>query len=1423
LPINNCDEDCVAGRFCDDNDPCTKNDKFDINCNCIGEIIINCNECEEGTLCDDNNPCTKDDVFNDLCGCEGTPILNCQECEAGYPCDDNNDCTLNDVFDNRCNCKGTPIVNVSITREFVAECFGEIRLIAEGGNESYKWYKDGDYLNIIESSIIIFDPGEYKVVTYSSEQCEFSEVITISEEAFSQFIEIVSSSTSICNNIDPNISDPITLSVSDSYESYRWFYEGELMPDNSGKNEMIVSREGKYKVETIDELQCPKTGEFFLKSKAKPVIIEPQNPVFCPGVPVNLSITSTNSFASIIWTKPDGSQQSGASISANMVGDYTVSVISTQGCTATDVVTFDSEEKLDIDAILTENGFAKERVLIVDITPALKDEKDNDNRSSQSGGLNVDNVDGYQIKRVEADPESEAVDLEKFAQARIDKHYCYDQNVQGLLVDNFCPENNNGYSLSDFIEFSNQDAAFTFYIRKEAAGEVTTLYFKNLSTTNHVLPIGHKKLFKEVLYSILCNKQNGLNTVLDKPAISRFTEITPENNPGSISNYIERNVNYIESGRINLPNVRGVDYPHPHSFWADENLGIDPIHKLTFHYGVLISNYRQGGELETGDLNSISYVPTKSAIITRDREKDYVELKGNYYKVNIKYKPNSLELLYGQLEDGENCYENEYLSIYIPYSTFDSHGNLENHDRMNGLLFYLDDVIDYADNNYGTLTNYYLKQLPLCLYSEDQICTFFGNKFKKFSTLFNGPLSTVNEIISNPLNNLKPNFSENLIKCIDENNYVDDYYNLGSEWYEGDRVNFLESLTKHFFKVNPSYSSEIDDTNEDYIHLIDLVKINDDELEDKLLYKTILNDDELIYSNFWKSNYKLYYDGPGGQGTYSLSSITLNQSNSLRYFDKNKSTVEKEPYYALVGKEYNYLKVVEANVQDPIYIDDQYQLVKVPGIYIAYALNKKKYDQAVEATENLVDLAAIALSFGELAPLVYASRIARVRAGLALGEITTSGANLFLRNSEWCEGINKEFCDEWRIYTQRAQMALLAGQGSAFFYSKYLNTRKVYDGLDDTQKKALEDALPSNGSNGGQKAAFIKQMSSELDLLKKLKEALMVGDDFNYSILVDEVFVAVTPNEMKLFEFVEEINKLDLDQRKAFLNDLYKTATKPGKIGKELGSLSDEVVKAWKNVLDAPFAVRTNKAFLSKIDELSTLGFTISELKKIGDIAKRLGTKYGDDVFTLKVCDDIASTMKNAKIKKFDDFGININMGSSFEDLLSSSHFKNSKADIGNLSGQLRVTSKDNPGFIEQINEGLARMNSTPPRDVYIESVIKKGDIVDDYLSEAIQLKALTSINSGKISQRLTSSVNQFISEIPPIGYKKIAEVRVLSSGNPVYNFSSVDLKNWLQTGVDNLNANNLLNYQSIDKLRIKTGLGVKDFKVNATGTVIEL
>ncbi len=145
---NPCVPQSVIGQSCDDGSPCTENDIYDANCNCVGTFVDSDNdtvcdaydrcpgfddfldtnfneipddcECAIGDPCDDGDICTDGDVYDNFCNCIGTLTADTDgdgicdtldQCngspDPGNPCDDGDACTTNDSIDDFCNCVGT--------------------------------------------------------------------------------------------------------------------------------------------------------------------------------------------------------------------------------------------------------------------------------------------------------------------------------------------------------------------------------------------------------------------------------------------------------------------------------------------------------------------------------------------------------------------------------------------------------------------------------------------------------------------------------------------------------------------------------------------------------------------------------------------------------------------------------------------------------------------------------------------------------------------------------------------------------------------------------------------------------------------------------------------------------------------------------------------------------------------------------------------------------------------------------------------------------------------------------------------------------------------------------------------------------------------------------------------------------------------
>ena len=96
---DNCDNDLV-GTSCDDGDPCTVDDTFDMDCNCLGMF----SDTDGDGVCDVDDVCAGSDDNIDVDN-NGIPD-GCENCIVGDRCDDGDNCTIDDTFDPSCNCIG---------------------------------------------------------------------------------------------------------------------------------------------------------------------------------------------------------------------------------------------------------------------------------------------------------------------------------------------------------------------------------------------------------------------------------------------------------------------------------------------------------------------------------------------------------------------------------------------------------------------------------------------------------------------------------------------------------------------------------------------------------------------------------------------------------------------------------------------------------------------------------------------------------------------------------------------------------------------------------------------------------------------------------------------------------------------------------------------------------------------------------------------------------------------------------------------------------------------------------------------------------------------------------------------------------------------------------------------------------------------
>jgi len=151
-----CDE-CTSpvGSVCDDNDVCTTNDVYDINCDCAGTF----QDADNDGVCDTDDICAGGDDNMDGDG-DGIPDF-CDSCDGslnGSTCNDNDVCTTNDVYDINCDCAGT-------FQDTDNDGVCDTDDICAGGDDNMDGDGDGipDFCDIPDGGCVILESDDFEI------------------------------------------------------------------------------------------------------------------------------------------------------------------------------------------------------------------------------------------------------------------------------------------------------------------------------------------------------------------------------------------------------------------------------------------------------------------------------------------------------------------------------------------------------------------------------------------------------------------------------------------------------------------------------------------------------------------------------------------------------------------------------------------------------------------------------------------------------------------------------------------------------------------------------------------------------------------------------------------------------------------------------------------------------------------------------------------------------------------------------------------------------------------------------------------------------------------------------------------------------------------------------------------------------------
>lgn len=120
-------------------------------------------------------------------------------------------------------------------------CDGEEFLIeVPNGADSYEWYLNGILQNENSSSITALEQGDYYVIAGNGNCLETSETVNLTVIPIPDVTLNVANQNLIC------IDDNLEISVPEGAENYQWFFNGDLLAENSAS--IIAESEGTFYV-----------------------------------------------------------------------------------------------------------------------------------------------------------------------------------------------------------------------------------------------------------------------------------------------------------------------------------------------------------------------------------------------------------------------------------------------------------------------------------------------------------------------------------------------------------------------------------------------------------------------------------------------------------------------------------------------------------------------------------------------------------------------------------------------------------------------------------------------------------------------------------------------------------------------------------------------------------------------------------------------------------------------------------------------------------------------------------------------------------------------------------------------------------------------------------------------------------------------
>jgi gliding motility-associated-like protein len=237
-----------------------------------------------------------------------------------------------------------PIINS--TSGSLSICNGDsIILFSPNNYSTYQWLFDGNIIaNAIDSSYTTSSSGSYQILVTDTNGCtDSSNVLNIAiANQNPAIINSTNGSFSICSN------QQINLTVPQIYTSYQWYFNNVAIA-GATNNFYTTTIAGNYYIITQSANGCYDTSATIQVDvfQAPIPIISPGSTIICTN---EIAILETNSFISYQWNLNNTpiANENNANFITNQAGNYTVTVVDTNGCSGVSIAAIISIDSVNV-------------------------------------------------------------------------------------------------------------------------------------------------------------------------------------------------------------------------------------------------------------------------------------------------------------------------------------------------------------------------------------------------------------------------------------------------------------------------------------------------------------------------------------------------------------------------------------------------------------------------------------------------------------------------------------------------------------------------------------------------------------------------------------------------------------------------------------------------------------------------------------------------------------------------------------------------------------------------------------------------------------------------------------------------------------------------------------------------------------------